>query len=130
MTTEVSESRKSAPPEPQKTHRRLSSRPSSHPLHLTSPKQSRSPVPRNDKIQNQCLFGSEGRSRSRLQVYLGSEFFDITRQQTLGARLTLWYLKLISQQRENKTFLARLCEQAERYDEMVTYMKEVAKVRS
>ncbi|EEP82999.1 14-3-3 protein epsilon [Uncinocarpus reesii 1704] len=26
-------------------------------------------------------------------------------------------------QRENKTFLARLCEQAERYDEMVTYMK-------
>ncbi|EER42730.1 3 protein epsilon [Histoplasma capsulatum H143] len=25
-----------------------------------------------------------------------------------------------------KTFLARLCEQAERYDEMVTYMKEVA----
>lgn len=61
---------------------------------------------------------------------MGSEFFDITRQQTLGARLTLWYLKLISQQRENKTFLARLCEQAERYDEMVTYMKEVAKVRS
>jgi hypothetical protein len=29
----------------------------------------------------------------------------------------------------SKTFLARLCEQAERYDEMVTYMKEVAKVR-
>ncbi|ODH33981.1 14-3-3 family protein epsilon [Paracoccidioides brasiliensis] len=28
--------------------------------------------------------------------------------------------------RESKTFLARLCEQAERYDEMVTYMKEVA----
>ncbi|KHN94152.1 14-3-3-like protein [Metarhizium album ARSEF 1941] len=27
----------------------------------------------------------------------------------------------------SKTFLARLCEQAERYDEMVTYMKEVAK---
>ncbi|PSK55240.1 14-3-3 protein [Elsinoe australis] len=27
-----------------------------------------------------------------------------------------------------KTFLARLCEQAERYDEMVTYMKEVAKI--
>ncbi|KXJ95545.1 14-3-3 protein-domain-containing protein [Microdochium bolleyi] len=27
-----------------------------------------------------------------------------------------------------KTFLARLCEQAERYDEMVTYMKEVAKL--
>ncbi|KAI1058629.1 hypothetical protein LB506_000140 [Fusarium annulatum] len=26
------------------------------------------------------------------------------------------------------TFLARLCEQAERYDEMVTYMKEVAKL--
>ncbi|KZZ93034.1 14-3-3 protein [Ascosphaera apis ARSEF 7405] len=26
----------------------------------------------------------------------------------------------------SKTFLARLCEQAERYDEMVTYMKEVA----
>ncbi|KAA8905559.1 hypothetical protein FN846DRAFT_950445 [Sphaerosporella brunnea] len=32
-------------------------------------------------------------------------------------------------ERESKTFLARLCEQAERYDEMVTYMKEVAKVR-
>jgi 14-3-3 protein epsilon len=39
------------------------------------------------------------------------------------------------QQRKNtkralssKTFLARLCEQAERYDEMVTYMKEVAKL--
>ncbi|MCJ1243915.1 hypothetical protein MMC30_001112 [Trapelia coarctata] len=31
-------------------------------------------------------------------------------------------------QRESKTFLARLCEQAERYDEMVTYMKEVAKI--
>lgn len=29
----------------------------------------------------------------------------------------------------SKTFLARLCEQAERYDEMVTYMKEVASVR-
>ncbi|GCB22270.1 14-3-3 protein homolog [Aspergillus awamori] len=27
-----------------------------------------------------------------------------------------------------KTFLARLCEQAERYDEMVTYMKEVANI--
>nr|POE63350.1 14-3-3 protein like [Quercus suber] len=27
-----------------------------------------------------------------------------------------------------KTFLARLCEQAERYDEMVGYMKEVAKI--
>ncbi|KAK8924689.1 14-3-3 family protein artA [Metarhizium anisopliae] len=27
-----------------------------------------------------------------------------------------------------ETFLARLCEQAERYDEMVTYMKEVAKL--
>ncbi|KAF7715491.1 14-3-3 protein [Penicillium ucsense] len=26
-------------------------------------------------------------------------------------------------ERENKTFLARLCEQAERYDEMVSYMK-------
>lgn len=31
-------------------------------------------------------------------------------------------------ERENKTFLARLCEQAERYDEMVKYMKEVAKI--
>lgn len=30
--------------------------------------------------------------------------------------------------REAKTFLARLCEQAERYDEMVNYMKEVAKL--
>ncbi|KAF2863618.1 14-3-3 family protein [Piedraia hortae CBS 480.64] len=30
--------------------------------------------------------------------------------------------------REAKTFLARLCEQAERYDEMVGYMKEVAKM--
>ncbi|KAI5292713.1 Ras-specific guanine nucleotide-releasing factor 2 [Ascosphaera atra] len=26
-------------------------------------------------------------------------------------------------ERDSKTFLARLCEQAERYDEMVTYMK-------
>jgi len=31
-------------------------------------------------------------------------------------------------ERENITFLARLCEQAERYDEMVDYMKEVAKL--
>ncbi|KAF1824205.1 14-3-3 protein [Dissoconium aciculare CBS 342.82] len=31
-------------------------------------------------------------------------------------------------ERESKTFLARLCEQAERYDEMVGYMKEVAKI--
>jgi 14-3-3 protein epsilon len=31
-------------------------------------------------------------------------------------------------ERESKTFLARLCEQAERYDEMVTFMKEVAKL--
>jgi len=31
-------------------------------------------------------------------------------------------------ERESKTFLARLCEQAERYDEMVGYMKEVAKL--
>jgi 14-3-3 protein epsilon len=31
-------------------------------------------------------------------------------------------------ERESKTFLARLCEQAERYDEMVLYMKEVAKI--
>jgi hypothetical protein len=29
---------------------------------------------------------------------------------------------------DSKTFLARLCEQAERYDEMVTYMKEVAQL--
>jgi len=32
----------------------------------------------------------------------------------------------MANERESKTFLARLCEQAERYDEMVTYMKEVA----
>ncbi|CCU78877.1 14-3-3 family protein [Blumeria hordei DH14] len=31
-------------------------------------------------------------------------------------------------ERESKTFLARLCEQAERYDEMVTFMKEVAEM--
>jgi 14-3-3 protein epsilon len=31
-------------------------------------------------------------------------------------------------ERDSKTFLARLCEQAERYDEMVTYMKEVANI--
>ncbi|KAJ4397017.1 hypothetical protein N0V93_001241 [Gnomoniopsis smithogilvyi] len=30
--------------------------------------------------------------------------------------------------KHDKTFLARLCEQAERYDEMVLYMKEVAKL--
>jgi len=32
----------------------------------------------------------------------------------------------MASERDSKTFLARLCEQAERYDEMVTYMKEVA----
>ncbi|KEZ44629.1 hypothetical protein SAPIO_CDS3671 [Scedosporium apiospermum] len=36
----------------------------------------------------------------------------------------------MASERESKTFLARLCEQAERYDEMVTYMKEVAKLGS
>jgi len=36
--------------------------------------------------------------------------------------------KLTDPQPNSKTFLARLCEQAERYDEMVTYMKEVAKL--
>ncbi|KAF2156838.1 Bmh2-like protein [Myriangium duriaei CBS 260.36] len=35
---------------------------------------------------------------------------------------------MASSDRESKTFLARLCEQAERYDEMVTYMKDVAKL--
>jgi len=34
----------------------------------------------------------------------------------------------MSTDRESKTFLARLCEQAERYDEMVSYMKEVANI--
>ncbi|KAF4510529.1 hypothetical protein G6O67_002409 [Ophiocordyceps sinensis] len=34
----------------------------------------------------------------------------------------------MTNERESKTFLARLCEQAERYDEMVTFMKEVAKI--
>jgi len=34
----------------------------------------------------------------------------------------------MTSERESKTFLARLCEQAERYDEMVLYMKEVAKL--
>ncbi|EEQ34391.1 3 protein epsilon [Microsporum canis CBS 113480] len=34
----------------------------------------------------------------------------------------------MTSERESKTFLARLCEQAERYDEMVTYMKEVASI--
>ncbi|EGZ77331.1 14-3-3-like protein [Neurospora tetrasperma FGSC 2509] len=34
----------------------------------------------------------------------------------------------MANERESKTFLARLCEQAERYDEMVTFMKEVAKL--
>ncbi|OJJ59345.1 hypothetical protein ASPSYDRAFT_88272 [Aspergillus sydowii CBS 593.65] len=34
----------------------------------------------------------------------------------------------MTSERESKTFLARLCEQAERYDEMVTYMKEVANI--
>ncbi|KAK9477541.1 14-3-3 domain-containing protein [Lipomyces japonicus] len=36
----------------------------------------------------------------------------------------------MSSERETKTFLARLCEQAERYDEMVSYMKDVAKLGS
>lgn len=31
--------------------------------------------------------------------------------------------------REDSVFMAKLAEQAERYDEMVTYMKDVAKVR-
>ncbi|OQO07306.1 14-3-3 protein [Cryoendolithus antarcticus] len=35
---------------------------------------------------------------------------------------------MATEERNSKTFLARLCEQAERYDEMVTYMKEVAKI--
>ncbi|KAK4546221.1 hypothetical protein LTR36_002358 [Oleoguttula mirabilis] len=34
----------------------------------------------------------------------------------------------MANERESKTFLARLCEQAERYDEMVGFMKEVAKI--
>ncbi|KAA8644847.1 14-3-3 adaptor artA-like protein [Aspergillus tanneri] len=34
----------------------------------------------------------------------------------------------MTSERESKTFLARLCEQAERYDEMVTYMKQVANI--
>ncbi|KAI9923648.1 hypothetical protein ASPWEDRAFT_170246 [Aspergillus wentii DTO 134E9] len=34
----------------------------------------------------------------------------------------------MTSERESKTFLARLCEQAERYDEMVGYMKEVANI--
>lgn len=34
----------------------------------------------------------------------------------------------MTSERDGKTFLARLCEQAERYDEMVTYMKEVANI--
>ncbi|KAK0966500.1 hypothetical protein LTS01_017775 [Friedmanniomyces endolithicus] len=34
----------------------------------------------------------------------------------------------MANEREGKTFLARLCEQAERYDEMVSYMKKVAKL--
>ncbi|KAH0427915.1 14-3-3-like protein [Colletotrichum camelliae] len=38
------------------------------------------------------------------------------------------YLPSRSAGRTAKTFLARLCEQAERYDEMVGYMKEVAKL--
>ncbi|ORY66440.1 14-3-3 protein-domain-containing protein [Pseudomassariella vexata] len=44
--------------------------------------------------------------------------------------ISCWNLAnvLFLSQRESKTFLARLCEQAERYDEMVTYMKEVAKL--
>ncbi|CAN6670359.1 protein Bmh1p [Trichomonascus vanleenenianus] len=33
----------------------------------------------------------------------------------------------MASERETNTFLARLCEQAERYDEMVQYMKDVAK---
>ncbi|KAI9693929.1 MAG: hypothetical protein M1822_003200 [Bathelium mastoideum] len=34
----------------------------------------------------------------------------------------------MTNERESKTFLARLSEQAERYDEMVTYMKKVAEI--
>ncbi|KAK9457796.1 14-3-3 domain-containing protein [Dipodascopsis uninucleata] len=36
----------------------------------------------------------------------------------------------MTSERETKTFLARLCEQAERYDEMVVCMKEVANLGS
>jgi len=34
----------------------------------------------------------------------------------------------MTHERETKTFLAHLCGQAERYDEMVIYMTEVAKL--
>lgn len=43
-------------------------------------------------------------------------------------RLRTRYFDFDTNKCYSKTFLARLCEQAERYDEMVTYMKEVAKV--
>lgn len=43
----------------------------------------------------------------------------------IASNLYTWFLYLIE---SSKTFLARLCEQAERYDEMVSYMKEVANV--
>ncbi|KAL3606448.1 hypothetical protein FPOAC2_01405 [Fusarium poae] len=54
-------------------------------------------------------------------------FFSVT---TASSFLSNQYPKssTMATERESKTFLARLCEQAERYDEMVTYMKEVAKL--
>ncbi|KAJ1965557.1 Protein bmh2, partial [Dispira parvispora] len=34
----------------------------------------------------------------------------------------------MAQERDEKVYMARLAEQAERYDEMVTFMKDVAKL--
>jgi hypothetical protein len=47
---------------------------------------------------------------------------------TIRGHAADWISKLTWLTSNSKTFLARLCEQAERYDEMVTYMKEVAKL--
>ncbi|GKZ20631.1 hypothetical protein AbraIFM66951_005359 [Aspergillus brasiliensis] len=53
-------------------------------------------------------------------VWEFSSALSVVASRLVWTQLTVSPLYL---QRENKTFLARLCEQAERYDEMVTYMK-------
>ncbi|GAQ44492.1 14-3-3 protein [Aspergillus niger] len=65
---------------------------------------------------------------SRMYSYVGkfSCVFSVVASRLVWTQLTV--LPPLYLQRENKTFLARLCEQAERYDEMVTYMKEVANI--
>ncbi|EEH10597.1 hypothetical protein HCBG_00052 [Histoplasma capsulatum G186AR] len=63
--------------------------------------------------------------RSPLSVLLGSYANSIVSNSVISNLPSLLLVRF-GIGTEGKTFLARLCEQAERYDEMVTYMKEVA----